>query len=91
MSSGRYVDLIANRAVIKTQNGFDGQKFVLDWKKRCVKSVLNNNCLDARRNWIYTDASNNEWYQHFKFDGTYFVNIKTKKVFDVDGGKDEEG
>jgi hypothetical protein len=67
MSSKRYLDLIGNRAVIKTSNGFDTQKFVFDWKTRSIQSVKNKQSLDARNNWIYTYGSNNQWYQNFKF------------------------
>jgi hypothetical protein len=37
LSSGRYVDLISNRAVIKTANGRDTQVWVYDWKTKCIR------------------------------------------------------
>jgi len=91
MSSKRYVDLISNRSVIKTANGFDTQKFVFDWATRSIKSVKNKQSLDARNTFIYTYASNNQWYQNFKFEGGLFVNVQNKKVFDAQDGKDAEG
>jgi hypothetical protein len=35
-------------------------------------------------------STNSQWWQIFKYDGSFFTNIKNNKVLDVAGGKDAE-
>lgn len=36
-------------------------------------------------------GTNSGWFQLYKYDGETFFNVYTKKVLDVEEGKDQEG
>jgi len=36
LQTGRFVDVIGNKLVIKTQNGFDSQEWTFDWPSRSI-------------------------------------------------------
>ena len=89
------MDHISNRLVIKTRLQRPSQTFFFDYKTRTIKSksyasATNNYSIDIRNTWAYLYGANSEWYQLFRYDGTYFNNQK-KKVLEVKDAKDTEG
>jgi len=40
---------------------------------------------------LNTRSTRADWWQQFKLDGQYIVNIVNNKVLDVQGAKDKEG
>jgi len=91
MSSGRFLDHISNRMVIKTRNGRPTQEFYFDYATRTIRSKgYNNYALDVRNTWAYSYGANSAWYQLFKYqEGKYFLN-QHGKVLDANS-KDAEG
>jgi len=55
--SGRFIDLVSNRGVIKTRNGRDSQVWRFDMQYRTLKnkgySTAWSHSLDMRNKWIY--------------------------------------
>jgi hypothetical protein len=95
MPQGRYVSHIGHKMVIKKQNGSRYQIWYFHQRSRTIRSRENN------RSWDITGGgksygmqvwnTNSQWYQIFKYDGTYFTNFHThNRVMDVQGGKDLE-
>jgi len=75
LSSGRFLDHISNRLVIKTRNGRPTQAFYFDYRTRTIRCKgYNNYAIDIRNTWGYSYAASSEWYQLFRFDGTHFNN-----------------
>jgi len=75
MSSGRYLDYISNRLVVKTPNERKTQEFYFDYITRTIRCKgYNNYALDIRNTFVYGYTVNSYWYQLFRFDGTYFNN-----------------
>jgi len=66
--SGRMLDMISNRVVLKTRNGRPTQIWEFDWKTRTIKnkgypSATNNYALDMRNsNVLYAYTVNSYWY-----------------------------
>lgn len=90
LKSNRYLDVISNRAAIKTPNGRDSQLWVFDYKTRTIKSKANNYSLDMRStSSVYAYATNSQWYQIWKYKDNRFVN-QQGRVLDA-GKSDSEG
>jgi hypothetical protein len=67
MKSGRFMDHLSNRLVIKTRNGRPTQTFYFDYKTRTIKSkgyvsTTNHYSLDIRNAWLYSYGANSAWY-----------------------------
>jgi len=72
LQSGRYLDLVSNQVKMKTPNGFDSQLWWFDQRTKTIRNGLEKNkCLDKRHTSVYVYPSNGQWYQYFKWDGTY--------------------
>ena len=98
LPDGRYIDLIANELVIKTRNGFPSQEWYFDQKSRTIKSwrtksyAININGNGSTSNPLLSiTTTRSTWWQLFKLEGDNLKNVKDNRVFDVKGGKDEEG
>jgi len=80
---------------IKTSNGKASQKWYFDWRSRTIKNRLNNQAITISNSGSGSNlryySANSYWYQIWRYDGKFFFNVYNKKVFDVKGGKDEEG
>jgi hypothetical protein len=66
-SSGRFLDSISNRIVIKTRNGKPTQDFYFEYKTRTIKSkgyasTTNHYALDVRNTWAYLYGADSQWY-----------------------------
>jgi len=59
---------------------------------KCQKNgqSLNINSNGSSKN-LNTRNSQNNWFQQFKLDGLYIVNVGNNKVLDVSSGNDKEG
>lgn len=68
LNNNRYVDLISNRAVIKTPNGKDTQVYSFDWKTRTIKVKSNGQSLDMRNKWVYIYGTDSKWYQLWRYN-----------------------
>jgi hypothetical protein len=63
MSSGRFMDLISNRYVIKTPNNRTTQEFHFDYVTRTIRCKgYNNYALDVRNQLAYSYGVNSYWY-----------------------------
>jgi len=62
----RFLDLISNRAVIKTQNNRNSQVFRFDMKYRTIKvqgySTEWSHSLDMRNQWMYVYGTGSQWH-----------------------------
>jgi hypothetical protein len=68
----RFLDLISNRAVIKTHNHRDSQVFRFDMTYRTLKckgySTAWSHSLDMRNTWMYVYGTGSQWHQLFKYN-----------------------
>jgi hypothetical protein len=88
LCENRYVDLVSNRAVIKTPNGRDSQIFKFDMITKTIKSqgysTAWSHSLDIRNQWMYVYGTNSANYQVFRYnqeDGT--IRTETNKFLDI--------
>lgn len=96
LSTGRYLDIVGNSLVIKTLTYSDTQIFWFDQKTKTIKSQGK-----AGTSWDIASAgrstnmqvwrTNAGWFQIFKYEQDYLMNLKSKKVLEVSGGLDVEG
>jgi hypothetical protein len=66
-ASGRFLDSISNRLVIKTRNGRPTQDFFFEYKTRTIRSkgyasATNNYAMDIRNTWGYLYGANSASY-----------------------------
>lgn len=92
---GRYVDIVGNTIVIKTQNGLVSQKWWFDQKSKTIKNKSNNRSFDiqnaGRTSNMQVWTTNGGWFQQFKYYQNYLMNVKDERVFEIKGSKDTEG
>jgi len=63
MSSGRFIDYISNRLVIKTPNKRPTQEFYFDYATRTIRCKgYNNYAIDIRNTNAYGYGVNSYWY-----------------------------
>lgn len=66
MGSGRFLDLIDNRLVIKTPNGFKTQEWYFDQTTKTIKSASNDLSWDIMKNGIESGMqvynTNSQWW-----------------------------
>lgn len=96
MASHRYLDILENKLVIKTPNGFKSQIFWFDGWSRTIKSESNSELsLDianggmSKKMQLWT--TNSAWFQLFILEGDNIINIKNHRALEVVDSKDEEG
>lgn len=93
LGSHRYMDLINNQMVIKTPNGFKTQVWYFDQDSKTIRSTSNGRSWDIKNAGASRDmqvwATHSQWFQLFKYENDYFVNVQNNKVVEV--AKDEEG
>jgi hypothetical protein len=92
----RYLDIVGKALVIKTMTYSDSKIFWFDQKTKTIKSQGK-----AGTSWDIASAgrstnmqvwrTNAGWFQVFKYEQDYFMNLKSKKVLEVSGGLDVEG
>jgi hypothetical protein len=72
LGENRYVDLISNRAVIKTPNGRKTQVFKFDFTTKTIKSqgysTEWSHSLDMRNQWLYVYGTNSAVYQLWRYN-----------------------
>jgi hypothetical protein len=95
MATGRYLDIVGNKLVIKRRNGFNSQKWFFDQKSKTIKSVqfknLSWNIMSAGKGRdLEVYRTTGEWFQTFKYTGQNFVNVRNL-VVTVQDNKDAEG
>jgi hypothetical protein len=98
LSRGRYLDIVGNKLVIKTQNEFESQQWVLAEETQTIQSIaLKDKSWDLHfdgegsKGELHVWKTNSEWWQKFKYEKGYFVNVKTRKVMEVPMARDAEG
>jgi hypothetical protein len=97
LGENRYLDVIDQRkVVIKTPNEYDSQKWWFDQKTKSIRNKMyKDRSLDIANGGQSDDLqlwhANGHWFQVFKFQSNYFVNVKDERVFTVEGAKDTEG
>lgn len=95
LPSERFLDIIKHNIVLKTRNGFPSQKWYFDQKSRTIKSVRDKQswslASNGKSNNMQVWGTNSGWFQLYKYDGSTFLNVYTKKVLTVDESKDSEG
>jgi len=97
LGENRYLDVIDQRkVVIKTPNEYDSQKWWFDQTTKTIKNKMyTDKSLDIANGGQGDDLqlwhTNGHWFQVFKFQSNYFVNVKDDRVFTVEGAKDSEG
>jgi hypothetical protein len=68
----RMIDLVSNRAVIKTHNHRDTQIFRFDMQYRTLKckgySTAWSHSLDMRNKWMYVYGTGSQWHQLFRYN-----------------------
>lgn len=96
LGSHRYLDMLNTRQLaIKTRvDNRNSQQFVFDQNTLTIHPV-------SQKGWSWRRENNNNMFaqttnvnnmQHFfKYEGQFFVNVKTNKVMTVKDKKDEEG
>jgi hypothetical protein len=63
MDSGRFIDHISNRLVIKTPNNRTTQDFYFDYITRTIRCKgYNNYAIDIRNTHAYSYGINSYWY-----------------------------
>ena len=93
----RFLDLVSNRAVIKTHNHRDSQIFRFDMTYRTLKSkgysTAWSHSLDMRNsNWLYVYGTGSQWHQLFRYNQqTKQIYNQNGKVLDIHTNKDREG
>lgn len=96
MSTDRYLDIVGNSLVIKTLTYSETQVFWFDQKTKTIRSKGRaGTSWDIARAGKTTNMqvwkTNGRWFQIFKYETDYFVNVKSKQVLEVSDGLDVEG
>ena len=92
----RLLSYVSAKAVIKTDVNQKYQQFYFDYWAKCIKTRVNNYCLqqqsfDGRGHGPVNFAgSNRKVTQMFSYKAPYLVNGARGKVLDVSGGRDAE-
>lgn len=91
----RFLDLVSNKFVIKTPNGFKSQVWYFDQRSLTIRSRSAHKSWDiqnsGRNKEMQVWNTNSQWWQLFKYQNSMFINWKNGKALDVSGGKDNEG
>jgi hypothetical protein len=70
--TGKFLDTVSNRVVIKTHNHRDSQIFRFDMTYRTLKtkgySTAWSHSLDMRNKWMYVYGTGSQWHQLFKYN-----------------------
>lgn len=95
MASGRYIDILNGKFVLRTANGFASQKFYFDQKSRTVMNSAHKGksveiLSQGTANTLAVGKTVGKWWQNFKYKSGKFVNDKASKVVEVQGNKDAE-
>jgi hypothetical protein len=92
---GRYVDIVGNQIVIKTQSDRTSQKWWFDQKSKTIKNKSNNRSFDIQHAGKTSNMqvwnTNGGWFQVFKYYQNYIMNVKDSRVLEITGSKDVEG
>lgn len=98
LSRGRYLDIVGNNIVIKNEDDKQSQQWVLSKTTWTITSVaLKDQSWDLHfdgegtKGELHVWKTNSQWFQKFKYEKGYFVNLKTKKVLEVQVGLDKDG
>jgi hypothetical protein len=96
LGKGRYLDVVNSRLVIKTQNEFDSQKWWFDQKTKTIQNVMyKGKSFDiqhgGRTGNMQLWTTNGQWFQVFKYETHYFMNVKDSRVLEVSDSQDSEG
>lgn len=97
LGENRFVDVVDQKnVVIKTPNEYDSQKWIFDQKSKTIKNVMyKTKSLDITNGGSSNDlqiwSTNGNWFQVFKFEQNYFINVKDGRLLEVKDAKDVEG